>query len=67
MNDTQPQLITLVEAATYIGVSERTLRRMIAENRPRPPELRPSLNVIRYNVNDLDKWLEQSRAVVPAE
>lgn len=67
MSNANPELKTIQEAAAYIGVSLRTLRRMIAENRPRPPEIRPSESVIRYKVADLDEWLERNRAVVPAE
>lgn len=64
---TTSQLLTLKKAAAYIGVSQTTMRRMIRENRPRPPEIRPSENVIRYQVSDLDEWLERNRAIVPAE
>lgn len=45
------------EAAEYLGVSRRTLDRLVAED-DAPPRVVVSAQSIHYRQDDLDAWIE---------
>ena len=55
------------ETAKYIGVSERTLRRMVEEGTfPQPRKLRPNsgrTGKLIFNQQEVDRWLSENRGV----
>jgi len=52
----QPQLLTPEEAASYLQVSERTLRTWRAEGKS-PPYSRIGHRTIRYSLSALEAWI----------
>ena len=71
MMETQPvkrRLLTDPEAATYIGMSISFLRQGRMEGRranrsPGPPFIKMG-KAIRYDIQDLDAWLDANRCEV---
>ena len=54
----QDKFLTLAEAAGYVRLSERTLRRRLNEIRPRPFRVG---NKLVFKKSDLDQWMEKYR------
>ncbi len=64
----QPQLVNEHDAATYLGLSEITLRRQRSEG-PRRGHLTvvpwvKSGRTIRYRIADLEQWIETHRVAL---
>src|SRR5262245_526217 len=60
-----PRWATVKEVATHLGVSERTVRAMIADGRITAQRL--GARVIRIDLNDIDRPIELQSNVSPAE
>jgi len=54
----QDRFLTLKEAAAYVRLSERTLRRQVNQIQPRPFKYGGKL---LFRKSDLDKWMENYR------
>jgi len=54
----QDRYMTLAEAAEYLRLSARTIRRSINEIRPRPFRVG---NKLLFKKSDLDRWMEVHR------
>ncbi len=54
----QDRFLTLKEAAAYVRLSQRTLRRQINQIQPRPFKYGGKL---LFKKSDLDQWMEQYR------
>lgn len=52
-------LLDIVQASAYLGCSVRYLRRLIQERRI--PFIRLGGQKIRFNVHDLDQWIDAQR------
>lgn len=55
---TRRKLLGVVEAAEWLGVQERFMRRLVAERRVTYYKVGRHL---RFDVKDLDQWLEAGR------
>jgi excisionase family DNA binding protein len=60
------RLLTLASAAAQLGVSQRTVRRLIADETDPLPVVRLGERCRRVNPADLDLWLLRRRAACPA-
>lgn len=60
--DIDTRLVSLPSAATYLGIPERHLRRLVNERRIAFIKER---KLLRFDVQDLDAWIEAHR--VPVE
>lgn len=69
MTETAKRILDETEAAEYIGMSKYYLRawrrRGFKNGTPAPAYIKLGRSV-RYDVNDLDRWLEQNRRCVGA-
>jgi excisionase family DNA binding protein len=61
MTTTAPALMTGPDAASYLAISDRTLRRLVADREILPLFLRGS-NRPRYRVADLDAYVDRIAA-----
>jgi excisionase family DNA binding protein len=52
-------LLDVVQASAYLGCSVRYVRRLIQERRI--PFIRLGGHKIRFNINDLDQWIDAQR------
>lgn len=57
----QGRLLTTKEAALYLGVAHGTLRNWRATGRANLPFMKIGTHLIRYLVDDLDKWILEHR------
>jgi len=55
------RLLTVSEAADYLGFNERHLRRMVNERRITHVK---DVKLLRFDVRDLDAWIEAHRRPV---
>lgn len=53
-----PTLVTTAEAATFLTLSPRTLENW--RNRQEGPPFKKLGTAVRYDVADLEKWLDES-------
>ena len=65
----EKRLVTEAEAAKYISISRSFLRKSRMDgNRlnhtPAPPFIRVTNRAIRYDIRDLDSWIESNRCEV---
>lgn len=56
----EPRLLTPAAAAAYCGISKATLYRATREGKVRAVRLGPQ--TVRYARDELDRWIDQSRA-----
>lgn len=61
----EKRYLSMDEAAEYIGWSWETIRKKVVEN---PAEIPPFINlgsdkrrIIRFDINDIDRWMEQKK------
>lgn len=59
-----PRLLNAAQAAEYIGRSEHAIRQMV-HRRQIPFNKVPGSSVLRFDVRQLDRWIDQH--TVPAE
>lgn len=55
-----PNLLTPTDAATYLNVTKSALATWRAR-RMGPPFIRLTERVVRYDRNDLDRWVDERR------
>ncbi len=55
---TPTPLLTMSEAAAYLGISKSTLAHHRSAGQPTPPAIRIG-GAVRYRTRDIDAWLEQ--------
>jgi excisionase family DNA binding protein len=53
----EQRLLTLAQAAVYLGMTERALRPAV--QRRRVPFVRPNPRSIRFDIRKLDEWIEE--------
>lgn len=58
MTSNQPRLLTISEAADYLGFNERHLRRLVNERRITHVK---DVKLLRFDVRDLDTWIRLHR------
>ena len=56
-----PRLLTVSEAANYLGFTERHLRRLVSERRITYVK---DVKLLRFDVRDLDAWIDSHRRPV---
>ncbi len=66
MDELQPRLVTEADAAKYIGMSRDFLRKSRCEGNlkgrtPAPPFIRTGARAVRYDLRDLDAWIDENR------
>jgi predicted DNA-binding transcriptional regulator AlpA len=54
------RLLTIKEAAAYLGLSPRTLYNAVAPKSKNPFPVKPKRigKLVRYDVRDLDRWID---------
>ena len=55
------RLMTMKEAAVFLGISYSYFRRMVAEKQDVPPYYRYGERVFRFSEKDLLAWLEKHK------
>lgn len=60
------QLLSRIEAATYLGIQPATLAAWATNKRYRLPMIKVG-RLVRYARSDLDRWLESRRSVTSNE
>ena len=61
MSISAQRLLTISEAADYLGFNERHLRRLVNERRITHVK---DVKLLRFDVRDLDSWIEAHRREV---
>jgi len=55
------RLLKTAEAAEYLGLSIRTLENWRYQGKGRGPKVTPLDRTIRYDLRDLDVWIEEQK------
>lgn len=54
--DTPRPLWTIDDVADYLGVSPRTIHRLIADDPTFPPAIRVTRRALRWHPHDIEQW-----------